>query len=182
MKSNLHTILLTALLMLFGKSLFAYDFKVDGIYYNYLSRQDKTVSVTYKGNYSYEYSNVYSGNVVIPESVTYQGTTYSVTNIGYEAFRGCTGLTSVKIPSSVTSIGDYAFRGCTGKLLIHCNIGNATSSTLGWFYGAKFKEVVIGEEVTSIGYFAFYGCTNLTSINIPNSVTSISSYAFQGCI
>ena len=55
--------------------------------------------------------NYYSGNVVIPESVTYKGKTYSVTSIGSYAFYGCSGLTSVTIPNSVTSIGEYAFYG-----------------------------------------------------------------------
>ena len=45
------------------------------------------------------------GGVIIPDSVT---------SIGYEAFEGCTGLTSVTIPYSVTSIGSYAFSDCTG--------------------------------------------------------------------
>ena len=55
----------------------------------------------------------YSGNVVIPESVTLNDITYNVTSIAYEAFYNCTQLTSVTIPSSVTSIGNYAFYGCT---------------------------------------------------------------------
>ena len=51
-------------------------------------------------------------SVTIPESVTYNGTTYSVSSINYKAFNGCSGLTSVTIPNSVTSIDSYAFSGC----------------------------------------------------------------------
>ncbi len=105
------------------------------------------------------------GDLTIPSSVTYNGTTYMVTKIdnynhydyGYYAFQGCTGLTSVTIPNSVTSIGSSAFIGCTG-----------------------LTSVTIPNSVTSIGYDAFYGCTGLTSVSIPNSVTSIER-AFSGC-
>lgn len=89
---------------LFNQNAFAYDFYAvndDGktIYYDITSSANHTVKVT---SYSYGY---YSGNVVIPSSVTYNETNYSVTTIGDSAFEGCTGLTSITIPNSVTSIG-----------------------------------------------------------------------------
>ena len=87
----------------------AHDFEVDGIYYNITSSTDKTVAVTYRGDSYSSYSDEYSGSVTIPATVTYSGTTYSVTEIGGYAFGGCTGLTSVNIPNSVTSIGGCAF-------------------------------------------------------------------------
>ena len=73
----------------------AYDFEVDGIYYNYLS--STTVEVTSR-------TNGYSGEVSIPESVTYSGSTYNVTSIGHDAFAACFSLTSISIPNSVTSM------------------------------------------------------------------------------
>ena len=92
---------------------FAHDFEVNGIYYN-KNADGTSVTVTYRGDSYYAYSDEYSGNVVIPSSVTYSGNTYAVTSIGADAFRDCRGLTSVTIPNSVTSIGSGAFYSCRG--------------------------------------------------------------------
>ena len=106
--------LFTALLLLCSSVAFAHNFEVDGIYYNITNSTTKEAEVTYSGGFYYAVANEYTGNVVIPESVTYAGATYSVTSIGLSAFRDCSSLTSVEIPNSVTSIGSSAFYGCTG--------------------------------------------------------------------
>ena len=90
----------------------AYDFSVvnaDGktIYYNVISNTNLTCEVTYG-------TNKYSETVNVSASVSYNSKTYSVVEIGSEAFYYCSGLTSVEIPSSVTSIGSYAFKYCSG--------------------------------------------------------------------
>ena len=64
----------------------AHDFEVDGIYYNYLDKNEKAVEVTYKGDYGPDYFNEYSGSVIIPSIITYNGVTYSVSSIGDSAF------------------------------------------------------------------------------------------------
>ena len=131
-------------------------FEVDGIYYNKIDSNE--VEVTFKGTSDSQYSNDYSGSVIIPATVTYNGTTYSVTSIGYAAFEYCYRLTNINIPNSVTNIDRYAFRGCSS--LTSINIPNS---------------------VTDICGGAFDGCSNLTSINIPSSVTNIFHSAFYGC-
>ena len=88
-------------------------FESNGIFYKITSTEDATVDVTFKGNNVKDYVNEYSGNVEIPQNVTYNGVTYSVTGIGNGAFYGCGLLESVTIPSSVTSVEDMAFYGCS---------------------------------------------------------------------
>ena len=94
------------------------------IYYNYNS-DGTSVSVTYQGTSSSDY-NEYTGDVVIPETVTYNGKTYRVTSIGYSAFSDCSGLSSLTIPNSVTYIGSHAFSYCSG--LISVTIPNSVTS------------------------------------------------------
>lgn len=92
--------------------------------------------------------------------VSYYGDTKYTYNdeLGNYAFDGCSGLTSLTIPSSVTEIGGYAFSGCSG-----------------------LTSLTIPSGVTSIGSEAFEGCSGLTSLTIPSSVTSIGDWAFEGC-
>ena len=111
-------------------------------------------------------------NTVIPNSVT---------SIGWYAFYGCTGLTSITIPNSVTSIGNGAFFGCSG--LTSITIPNSvTSIGIQAFQSCSgLTSVTIPNSVTRIGDIAFMDCSGLTSITIPNSVTRIGSVAFRGC-
>ena len=138
-------------------ALWAEDFEVNGIYYTILTDKTNEVEVTFRGS-DYDSYNEYTGSVTIPSSVTYNGTTYSVTSIGYSAFENCSSLTSITIPNSVTSIGFGAFADCDG-----------------------LTSVTIPNSVKSIGDYAFYLCDGLTSVTIPNSVTSIGERAFAGC-
>ena len=122
-----------------------------------------------------------NGDVVIPSSVEYNGTTYSVTSIRNYAFKYCSGLTSVTIPNSVTSIGDGAFFDCSG--LTSVTIPNSVTSIGNWAFSdcSGLTSVTIPNSVNSIGVSAFFDCSGLTSVTIPNSVTSIGESAFSNC-
>lgn len=155
-------IVFTLILTVSALASWAYDFSVvapsgQTLYYN-ISGSNVTVTNPSLYNGNYQGYTMPTGDLIIPSSVTYSGTTYSVTSIGETAFRGCSGLTSVTIPNSVTSIGNEAFLGCSG-----------------------LTSVTIPESVTYIGQSAFEYCSGLTSVIIPESVTSISGYAFKDC-
>ena len=180
----LRTVIL-CLLATMGAKASAHDIEVmndDGvtIYYKWINNKTE-LAVTYRGNYPSSY-NEYSGEVVIPEFVVYNGKTYSVTDIGPSAFSGCSGLTSVTIPNSVTRIEDLAFSVCLG--LTSVDIPNSvTSIGKDAFYECKdLTSVTIPNSVTTIGNSAFANCKNLTSVTIPNSVTSFGEWIFSGCI
>lgn len=92
----------------------AYDMEVDGILYLVNADAPQTVSVVRNEE------KKYSGEVVIPSQVTYNGSTYQVTAIGPMAFYECNALTSVSIPSSVTSLGVLSFTACPALAKIYC--------------------------------------------------------------
>ena len=111
-------------------------------------------------------------NLVIPNGVT---------EIGNEAFSGCSNIISISIPSSVQKIGNRAFYGCTSLKSIEIPNG-VKSIESGTFYNCeKLTSVVIPNSVTAIWGYAFCSCTSLTGIEIPNSVTNIESNAFAYC-
>ena len=151
MKTKLLKSLLTIACLLCSIGIQAHDFEVDGVYFNITNETEKTVEVTYKGSYYYEYFNEYTGSVIIPNSVTFNSVTYNVTEIANDAFYECSGLISITIPNSVTEIGNNAF----------CYSG--------------LTSIIIPNSVTSIDYYAFRCCTGLTSITIENGNTVYDS-------
>ena len=111
MTKQLHKLFLLILVTLFTAGSYAQDAEINGIYYN-LNKTAQTASVTYRGSWSLDFPDEYTGALVIPASVDYDGTTYAVTGIGDFAIEGCSGLTSVTFPESVTTIGESAFYVC----------------------------------------------------------------------
>ena len=158
---TIKAISLTIAMLFFSLVSSAYDFYVDGIYYNILSEMDKTVEVTSGRSYinaSPSTSAYYRGDVVIPSKVTYESVTYTVTGIGGQAFDDASQVTSIDIPNTVTTIGDYAF--------LHC---------------AALPAICLPNSVVDIGDGAFYCCRSLSAITIPSSVRAIGTNIFMGC-
>jgi len=159
MKKIKLSFLLTVCMCMMGTKVSAQDLAVENsqgktIYYSYCS-DGRELAVTRNKNGS---GRTYSGDVIIPEEVTYMNRTRKVTAIDYLAFTNCLGLTSVTLPNSIKSIGIEAFANCE-----------------------KLTSFTIPDGVTSIGKFAFGGCSGLTAITIPGSMKSIGKEAFKGC-
>ena len=98
-KQSFITILLTVLMSMTGAKTFAHDIEVANgddvtIYYVWTNNYTE-LAVSYRGSKYGSYINEYTGKVVIPESVYYNGKTYPVTSIGYDAFRACNQLNDV---------------------------------------------------------------------------------------
>ena len=159
---SLSLFLMTAMLS------FAHDFESGGIYYKITSSSAPyTVAVTYRGTSYSEYMDEYTGSVTIPDKVTYNGKTYSVTSIGDYAFWYCSGLTSITIPNSVTSHRQFAFMGdpshpqqVTSRLGVRSAVApdiHHHPQQRDEHRNSAFERLVSG----------------LTSVTIPNSVTTI---------
>lgn len=197
--TNLRRALLILLICLVGMAkAMAQSFTVGDL--NYTVNSDGT-TVTVTGHVN---GTSATGSLVIPESVTYEGSSYAVTVIGTSAFNNCSGFTGdLNIPNSVISIGLSAFSCCSGfsgNLNIPSSvnsIGNEAFPFLGFsevhynatncgdassrpFYGCH-GELIIGENVQRIPNHMFYDAGFTGSLIIPNSVLSIGDQAFSGC-
>jgi hypothetical protein len=166
--------------------LWAYDFEVDGVYYNKLT--DTTCEVTYKDS-SY---NSYLGTIIIPETVDYDGTTFTVTSVGNKAFNGCTDLIDVMIKDGTSTlslgtngIGKAIFYDCPLKrIYVGRNLSYTYNSNSGYSPFNKKESITsatIGGKVTALASGLLYGCTGLTTVDVPNSVVTIGDYAFGMC-
>ena len=124
----------------------------------------------------------YSGDIIIPEKVKgNDGVEYVVTSLGASCFEGCSGLTSITIPSSVTSLGYKCFSGCSGLTSITIP-ASVTSLDDYCFSGCSgLTSITIPSSVTSLGDYCFSGCSGLTSITIPSSVTLLGNSCFKDC-
>ena len=102
--------------------------------------------------------NDYSGDIVIPATVTYNNITYKVTSLQNYCFEGCSSLTSINLPAGITSLGDFCFRYCS-----------------------SLTSITLPDGITSLGYMCFKDCSSLTSISLPSGITSLEWYCFDGC-
>lgn len=183
------------ILMFFVSAVMMMAFTIDGLTYEMISSRSVVL---------FSASKTVS-SVNIPDTVSYEGITFRVTNIARYAFFDCAQLSSIRIPNTVTSIGMDAFAGTAiykdkanwvnGALYIDDCLIKVSKNLVGnytikahtrvissaAFYGCnRITSITIPNSVTSIGNYAFYGCTKLRSIDIPQSVTTIGLGSFAG--
>ena len=142
---------LTLMLSMLSVSVFAYDIEVDGIYYN-VDLSEMTASVTNDG------SACYSGNVTIPETITWKNRVFTVSEVELRAFQGCRDLTSISFPHSIKELKYRTFSECS-----------------------SLEDITIPPSVETIGHYCFEYCYKLSSIKIPKTVLSIGAAVFRNC-
>lgn len=163
----------------------AYDFEVDGIYYNIISNVDLTVEVTNKHKGSFDRNYSYSGSVVVPDMVRYENKNYSVVRIGYSAFGGDyndsgSDVTEVVLPETIEEIRSCAF--CNCRKLLKINMPENLNIIGGYaFYSTQLATLVIPDCCTAIGFSAFEGCGNLRMIVLGKGLKNIGDKAFRSC-
>ncbi len=169
--------------LFFSVSVFAYDFTVDGIYYNKLG--EDSVEVTYDGDSYWNGTADYIGSIVIPASVTFEDVTYRVTKIGDNAFYSCSGLTSITIGENITSFGEYSLMYCSDLTTVIWNAKHYPD--LEGAYNSPFRTIgsqitsfTFGDKVEHIPAFLCSDMESLTEITIPENVTSIGQQLFYG--
>ena len=200
-KLNVKRILLTLLVCVSLVTAKAYDFCVNGIYYNIIDETASTLEVTYETGKA----DNYEGDVVIPSTVEKDGKHYTVTGIGQRAFWRCSKLTSLKLPETLTHIGEAAMFFCPlieeievpeGVTVIEASAFSSCSAlktiTLpgklmyisDWLFDgcSSLESVSLPQTVKSIGQGAFNFCNSLKEIEISNEVTIIPDRAFSGCV
>ena len=142
-----------------------------------------------------------TGEIQIPETVTHEGSTYTVREIGYCAFRARNSITKIVVPDTVTRISDMAFSACTSltEVTIPNSISelgtyvfansaiskanfpankNITSIPAGTFLNTKITKMDVPKYITEIGAYAFAYCATLSQIALPKNLASIKDYAF----
>ena len=186
MKKTIKILAIFIQFCVFASSAWAYDGSVvapsgQTIYYNF-NNTTSTITITVPGYTQYweDYPKP-TGTLVIPDSITHNGINYPVTTIGYAAFRYCSGLTSVSLPSTVTLIGSNAFSNCTGLTTINIPDSVTSIEDDAFEYCSNLQSIVIPDAVTHIGIEAFQSCSSMISATIGNGVTSIGNYTFHGC-
>ena len=200
---SLSVLLLLVAMLMVGQAAAAYDFEVNGFFYN-INDDSTTVTLTTESG-SFGSYNV-TGDLILRRTITHNGTTYTLTAVDRYAFYHCEEMTAVTIPSSVTRLDDGAFYYCSKLEYVDMYEDNIDFVGYDAFKGTKWLDnqpdgvvyvgkaaylykgtmpentsIVIREGTTCISGYAFQNCRNMTEITLPNSVTMIGYRSFAQC-
>ncbi len=153
--------LLSATALMASTGAFAAKFTVDGINYT-TSKTNATVArytITKASGDTPADTAFYTGNVVIPETVEYDGVTYTVVATAANAFVDCRELTSVTLPATCVTIGRNSFKGCV-----------------------SLTNDPVPSTAVSLGNGYLQGCTSITEVTVPSGVTAtMAAQQYDGC-
>ena len=178
--------LVSMLVCLFALSALAVE--IDGIYYTLNGSGENATAAVNNENAT----KCTLENVIIPSTVTYEGTTYTVNKIDAHAFSGSQGswgknqtVKTLYVPETVSSIGNHFLRQCSSVQSVTIKAKNANGITLGdaEFYNCtSLASVDMSEsDITSFNQYTFHGCASLTTVKLPPRLTKIGSQSFRYC-
>lgn len=157
--------------------------EIDGIYYS-LNDDTKTAEVIY-GNWDpneiKDGDGRYTGGVVIPVSVVFGNVSYVVTSIGKYAFKNCSGLTSIEIPTSIETLGQEGLAGCSELENVDIPSSIKTIGPNAFMDCTSLTEIVVPNSVEDMGVGMFIGCKNLRTATLPEGITMIGNSMFAEC-
>ena len=164
-------VLLFAVLVLKGTCAYAQKVFVDSVYYT-LDNTAMTAQIAVQS------SSTAVGDIVITDTVTYEGANYAVTSMADDAFADCNQLTSIVLPQTLRNLGKNAFLRCTN--LTSCIIPDSTITEIPFeaFWKAGLIEFRVPEGVTYIEQRSFEQMPNLQRVKLANSVKKVSPWAF----
>ena len=122
-----------------------------------------------------------SGNVTIPSTVSYDGDDFVVTQIGENAFWGCTAITSVTLPKTLAIIEASAFAGCSALETVNTPQPLSEIGDYAFDGCRSLKAFSLDASISALGKGCFRGCTSLKTMKFPTSFTEIPDEAFFGC-
>ena len=170
-KKNQICLLFVAIMLLKGTCAYAQTVFIDSVYYT-LDNTAMTAQIAVQSN------NTAVGDIVINDTVTYEGAHYAVTSMADDAFADCNQLTSIVLPQTLRNLGKNAFLRCTN--LTSCIIPDSTITEIPFeaFWKAGLIEFRVPEGVTYIEQRSFEQMPNLQRVQLANSVQKVSPWAF----
>ncbi len=151
----------------------ATTFEYEGLKFTTASDGSKNVSLSG--------GTVENGQLIIPATVNYEGTDYTVNAIAWWAFQSRTDIISVIMPDCISSIGASAFTNCTSLETITWSSGLKSIGQFSFAECSALKSVNLPEGLESIGNDCFFNCTDMTEISLPQTLATIGEAAFAGC-
>lgn len=126
-------------------------------------------------------ANYYSGDIIIPENVTYNDVTYRITSLENGCFSDCSYLKSISLPNGITSLGEKCFYKCNSLTSISLPEGLTSLGNECFTCCYELTSISLPDGITSLGNECFSICSSLTSISLPDGLTSLGYECFRGC-